>query len=62
MPKRRSEQCEPPADGDENTAVSPSSGCIRNLYSFLRDVRAAWRDPTVPAATPVLSEYPIRRP
>jgi len=33
-----------------------------SLRAALSDLRAAWRDPAIPAATPALRDYPIRRP
>jgi hypothetical protein len=43
----------------EHNVVPPSRRLLRGLQSSLSDLRVALRDPTIPAATPVLRDYPI---
>jgi hypothetical protein len=40
----------------------PDPRRFRGLRSLLRDLRAAWQDPSVPTTTPMLRNYPIQRP
>jgi hypothetical protein len=37
------------------------SALTSGLRRLVADVRAAWRDPTIPPPTPHLRDYPIRR-
>jgi hypothetical protein len=54
----RPEQGKHPSSGV--AALSQRSG--RGLRTFLADMREAWSDPAIPAANPVLRDYPTHRP
>jgi hypothetical protein len=58
MSELRPEQGKHPSSG----VASPSRRSGRGLRTFLADMRAAWRDPAIPAANPALRDYPIHRP
>jgi hypothetical protein len=60
MSKRSPDQGEDRSNLNEGVAVRGPRP-LRGLHWFLRDVRAAWRDPTIPAGTPIVHDYPIRR-
>ena len=45
----------------EHNVVPPSPRLLRGLQSSLSDLRVALRGSTIPAATPVLRDYPIHR-
>jgi hypothetical protein len=55
-----------PDQGEDRSTLSegvapPGPRPLRGLRSYLHDLWAARSDPTLPAGTPVLRDYPIRR-
>jgi len=58
MSELRPEQGKHPSRG----VASQSQRIGRGLRTFLADLREAWRDPAIPAASPALRDYPIHRP
>lgn len=60
MSKHSPDQGEDRSNLNEGVA-SPGPRPLRGLRSYLHDLRAAWSDPTIPAGTPMLHDYPIRR-
>jgi hypothetical protein len=60
MSKHRPDQGEDRSSVNEGVA-SPGLRPLRGLRSYLHDLWAARSDPTIPAGTPILHDYPIRR-